>query len=368
MNIVALSDDIESNISKIRLTIPLQAVAAKKNWNFRAKSIYSFSIQDVTWGDVFIIQRAANQRVLRIARRLKKEAKIVIYEIDDLLTEMPNFLLSRRSERQRNFIFEMGRVCDFVSTTNARLGGKITQERGNFFLTPNYAYPYPLGRANQNSQDIKATLMVAASDSILLDFMLPALKRIDEKYNHSVRIISIGHTSKAIKSAGIETEAYAIMPHAEFMRFISCLANPIGLLPLDDSEFSACKSPVKYFDYSIAGLVSVASDVPPYNDVIRPGETGLLAKNNAESWFFHVCNLIDQPLLRQRMAATALCSVQSHHLLPHNTSGWEQGLANVQVARRGQTLSSKLLVVIDPLFVGLRRWNRRRLSSRKGKL
>lgn len=157
------------------------------------------------------------------------------------------------------------------------------------------------------------------------------------------------------------------MPHDDFMRFISCLANPIGLLPLDDSEFSACKSPVKYFDYTIAGLVSVASDVPPYNDVILPGETGLLAENNAESWFFHICSLIDQPPIRQKMAATALRSVQSHHLLQHNTTCWEKGLANVQLTRRDPTISSKLLGVIDPLFIGLRRWNRQRLSSRKGK-
>jgi hypothetical protein len=189
MNIVALAEDIESNISRIRLTIPLQAVSTQKNWEFRAKSIYEFSMQDIAWGDVFIIQRAANQRVLRIVRRLKKEAKIVIYEIDDLLTEMPNFLLARSSEKQRNFIFELSRICDFVSTTNARLGEKITEGRGNFFLTPNYAYPYPLDRAPQENQSIKATLVIAASDSILLDFMLPALKRIDEKYQGGVRII-----------------------------------------------------------------------------------------------------------------------------------------------------------------------------------
>lgn len=373
MNIIALSDNIESNISKIRLTIPLQALSNETGWQLRAKSIHNFSLKDRAWGDVFVIQRMAGNRLLRLCQKLRKERKIVIYEIDDLLTEIPNFLLNRGTEKQRRAMLEMARRCDFISTTNQRLAGHITEGRKNYFLTPNYAYPHGLGHASQTSAHPQANLVIAASDSILLEFILPALHQIQEHYGKGVRIIAIGHTGKALVDAGIDCETHAIMPQAEFMKFIMALHNPIGLLPLDKSEFSACKSPVKYFDYTVAGLVSIASDVPPYNEVIRSAETGFLAHNAPDDWFAKISSLIEQPELRQRISAAAMAEVRECHMLEHNIEGWKNALAKISISPRKnrinneQSISFRFFLALESLIMRLRHVNRNRLSKRKHK-
>ena len=142
-----------------------------------------------------------------------------------------------------------------------------------------------MGRVNRNSwQDGRATLIVASSDAVLVDFILPAIKAVIDRADISVSVVVIGPPGDAFERAGIKVNRVPNMAYAEFKKFIRTLDNPIGVIPLDDSLFSSCKSPIKYFDYSLAGIPVICSNVPPYSDVLVDRVTGLLVDNETAIW------------------------------------------------------------------------------------
>jgi len=76
-----------------------------------------------------------------------------------------------------------------------------------------------------------------------------------------------------------------------------------GIVPLPDTEFCRAKAHHKMVGYQALGLPAIASDMPSYREVIRHGETGLLA-TTPEEWQEGVRMLAD-PQVRARMGEGA---------------------------------------------------------------
>jgi hypothetical protein len=67
----------------------------------------------------------------------------------------------------------------------------------------------------------------------------------------------------------------------------------IGLAPLEDTEFNAGKSNIKFYEYASVGTVTLASDVQPYNT-----EVNCLTKNTKKDWIKNLEKLITNPEYR----------------------------------------------------------------------
>lgn len=322
------------------------------------------------WGDIFILQRGCNKEALAIANLIAGEKKFLIYEIDDLLTDMPEFLLGHaHSERNSFYIKKIIKKCNLVSTTNHTLGQKITVKNGNYFIIPNYAYPFHAPQAITDPDNkLLATLVIAASDSIRLDFLIPSLKSIQEKYRNTVIIVTIGAISNTVKNHGIKTESYEILEQDAFMQLIGSFINPIGILPLDDSEFSSCKSPIKYFDYTVAAIPTIASNVSPYKDVIRNNQTGILTENSSAAWIEAIEKLIQSFERRSSIIQAATTQVKNNHSLSVTIEGWRKILANaeLQPIPRGFFYNKIQLFLarIEKIIVFIKELNRKRLKNR----
>ncbi len=79
----------------------------------------------------------------------------------------------------------------------------------------------------------------------------------------------------------------------------------INLAPLETGNpFTEAKSELKVFEAALAGLPTVASPAGPFRRAIVHGQSGLLADSQA-SWRGALLALIDDPVRRARMAATA---------------------------------------------------------------
>ena len=152
-----------------------------------------------------------------------------------------------------------------------------------------------------------------------------------KEYGDGIKIITVGHTSKAVNSAGIISISHPILPHSDFMSLISRLENPIGLLPLDDSEFSSCKSPIKYFDYASASIPAICSNVPPYADYVVHQQTGLLVENTTEAWVNAMESLIQSTPQRQALAQAARDYVIATHLADQAGDAWETAIQTLNI-------------------------------------
>lgn len=78
----------------------------------------------------------------------------------------------------------------------------------------------------------------------------------------------------------------------------------IGLAPLEDNEFNAAKSELKWLEYSALGACTVASKVGPYKRAIRHNQDGKVCGSYG-AWTKALEELIETPALRATLAAEA---------------------------------------------------------------
>jgi len=73
----------------------------------------------------------------------------------------------------------------------------------------------------------------------------------------------------------------------------------IGLCPLVDHPFNTQgKSDLKFLDYSMMGIATIASDRHPYNLTIKHGKNGLLVGDDPQEWLDAIHLLINKPAER----------------------------------------------------------------------
>ena len=112
----------------------------------------------------------------------------------------------------------------------------------------------------------------------------------------------------------LTTENKRFTPTSPYGAYLELLASAdICLMPLSDNAVNRCKSDVKFIEAACAGAAALASPTV-YAETIRDGETGLLFEN-PEVFETKLCALLDQPDLRQRLAAAAHDYVRRERLL-----------------------------------------------------
>lgn len=97
----------------------------------------------------------------------------------------------------------------------------------------------------------------------------------------------------------------------------------IGLAPLAHHVFNRSKSHIKALEYAALGIPCIASDVGPYSDFVRHGETGFLVRQPHE-WRRYLRALLD-PTARLEMGAKAR-ALAAEHTIENNIELWEKCL------------------------------------------
>lgn len=108
----------------------------------------------------------------------------------------------------------------------------------------------------------------------------------------------------------------------------------IGICPLVDNEFNRGKSHIKWMEYSLLGIPTVASKTFPYfssiqgTKTIQEGYTGYLAKNS-EEWYEKLKALINSEELRKKVGAQAREIVSKEWSYSQHGSKWADIVTSV---------------------------------------
>lgn len=370
LRILVLSDGPDDSITRIRLVTPLVRFADEGCRELKVLAFRTARFSDIKWADVVVMQRGVKGWVKGLMRKCKSLGKPVIYEIDDLLTDLPDFLGHHKMYvKNRRGIEELIGSADMVTVTQPRLAQAVSEMNPVVRICPNYGNPdVPIRSPRELAvEGGVVSLIVASSDRIRMDFVIPALCDIVARFGERVRVVCIGPIFEKLNAAGIPCEPYPVVPHQEFMRLVRQQVNPIGIIPLDESRFSSCKSAVKYFDYSIGGVPSVCSNVPPYADVVSHMTNGLLADNSTESWVACISALIENDALRLAVAEAAQQNVVKNHSIAQTVDAWRavfSELAPGDVVRSTEFGTLSPMVVLSLLRHELSELNRRRKLRR----
>ena len=94
-----------------------------------------------------------------------------------------------------------------------------------------------------------------------------------------------------------------VADYSDFLPSLRSLGWWVGLAPLEDNEFNRCKADTKWVEYSLAGMASVASDLPVYARAAEGG-SALLA-GESEAWREAILSLLLDRALRARTVKKA---------------------------------------------------------------
>jgi 2-polyprenyl-3-methyl-5-hydroxy-6-metoxy-1,4-benzoquinol methylase len=340
------------SVGNIRIRDPLSKYRQQYGGEVRIRSIHEHQSQDIAWADTVILQRDSNDYILVLADMLQKMGKRVIIDMDDLLTEVPAFLQCyEHCQQTRPYLLETLRMADAITVTTERLKEEMLAYNENVFVVPNCAATVHAATRHYASDAHKVNLLVASTDTVRVDFIASALRRLADDKDLDIEIICIGPPGEFLAETGLAIQAHGNMSHEHFKAFLATLDNTIGIIPLDDSRFSRCKSPVKFLDYSLAGIPTVCSDVPPYKDSVRDGENGILCANSEDDWYQAIRELALSASQRADIAAAARRLVQSDYHLKHAADMWDVVFSSTQAGRGQQgsellTASTKLPLLL----------------------
>jgi glycosyltransferase involved in cell wall biosynthesis len=98
-------------------------------------------------------------------------------------------------------------------------------------------------------------------------------------------------------------------PPTHFGRYLTMLGDSdISIAPLEPTIFNDAKSNIKFLEAAILGVASVCSPAANFVDLVRDGETGLLASGD-DQWFAALDRLAGDAALRARLGAAARLAV-----------------------------------------------------------
>jgi 2-polyprenyl-3-methyl-5-hydroxy-6-metoxy-1,4-benzoquinol methylase len=372
LRIICMVPETTSGLFQFRVKDPLENLANRYGGMLRFCILGSHSPEDIVWGDVFVFQRHGGAYTLQLMQFLKAHGKRVVFEIDDLLMNLPAFLAHHQgtSESQRLLLAAIA-CADLVTTTTPRLASQLTKLNPAVICIPNCIKDLPRERvAHSRNGSCDATLIVASSDRVLVDCLVEPLYYLQDKYGESIKLVVIGPIGDFFEREGLRFDAFPILSYAEFAKLLQTLTNPIGLIPLDDSEFSACKSPIKYFDYSVAQIPAICSNAPPYSDYIQNGINGLLVENTSTSWINAIDTLIQSIDERQRLSSAARQYVIDNYLIDKAGDAWKTVIDRLAVERVDipglvEALNSRIQPNINIMFIARRLFQPRTYSRLK---
>jgi glycosyltransferase involved in cell wall biosynthesis len=107
-----------------------------------------------------------------------------------------------------------------------------------------------------------------------------------------------------------------------YFRLVRNIRAEVGLAHLRTSNFSAGKSCIKWQEYSLIGMPTVASDTSPYNDSINHERTGLLARNTKE-WEDAITVCLDHAAERKRMVMEARKVIEQDFNIRNIANEWK---------------------------------------------
>jgi len=318
LNLLANSYDLpqgveQSEKSKLKIAVISSAVDFS-HFDVRIKKFYNFiqtktNIQFDYYNDLFIIDEIVNfydafvfcrlinrEETLNFIDLLISNKKYLIFDIDDyLIGEIPSFLgdgnLLKDIKPAQDLTKEVIPKFNMVIAATTELEKKLLTYNKNIVFLPNgIDQKYILDfNTKENLTSNKITLLLGSTDTVDVSELINPLKIILENNDYILKII--GPISKQILASIPNKNIifYDNMSYPNFLNFLSKQENAIGLIPLDKSEFSSCKTPIKYINYAASNIPSICSNVKPYNEIIENKLNGFLA-NNSDEWikYFHL--------------------------------------------------------------------------------
>lgn len=312
------------------------------------------AIQMALWADIIMFQRPATEAWFNFIKTCRKAGKIIVSDYDDdpfrtsplnpfyqyTGTEEVEWtwpdgtkemlwsesMVSQNGRKifdiERNInhrdMFRLNfKKSDLITCTTEELRQDFLQINPNVTVLPNLVTPefFPMN-LDMVKRDVRLGWQGGASHYEDLYFLKDILKEVLTK-NKNTKFVYFGD----MRFTGLfkdcpqnQIEWHSWVNHSTYPYKLATLNIDIGLCPLVDNEFNRKKSAIKWMEYSLMNMATVASDIPPYSPVIESGRTGILCKEQSD-WVLTLNELIKDKTKREILSSQAKdCVLENHNI------------------------------------------------------
>lgn len=321
---------------------PIKEELEKDGHNVVAINVELFTNEQmdamIEFADVLTLQMVTAKYLVE---RAKEKGIFVTFDCDDYIDKVPPkhpyFKKTQDKSYQSLFRWTMKNV-DLMTVSNERLYNVYSKFAKNIMITPNYLpdkfWEKPLNVSK--SPKIRIGWAGGVSHQEDLDFISPIITEIVNSRD-DIKFVYTGgggwNNGMPNSMMRFNEDQFPDIPYSKkeynagsrielWPDRLNSMQLDVALAPLDENEFSVCKTHIKYFEYAINHWPGVYQEFL-YKDVVRHGETGFLATTSAE-WSHYINILLNDPQLRKEMGERAYRDVKNNYTFDRNKGVWRE--------------------------------------------
>lgn len=230
-----------------------------------------------------------------------------IYYLDDNLIIKPNHLIQDKInnnfskeiiDNRKKFINN----CDIIYVSTNYLKDEIIKYNKNIKIYANNLFcPYYKNLLNLKKKYILNEKFVigymgSKSHNNDLEKIKNDIIKILEEYENvyfevagTIKIPKIFYKNKKIKNKIKYHGSFS--PYKTWLNKLNSFDWSLGLAPCSKNIFNMCKSPIKFIEYSLCNIPTLASNINFYENIIINNFNGFLVEDY--NWYFYIKNIIE---------------------------------------------------------------------------
>lgn len=284
----------------------MEYLAQKGRLDYRAIQETKLKSSDLNWADIVLLGRLDSWYEYQLAKSLHESGRYLIYIIDDDLLNIPPEISSAAYYGQKEiqgYIRGMIEMSDAILSPSPLLLEKYAVNgRRAIQIEEPIIDPVPY-KPHDPNKPVKIGFAGSIDRTADIESILKeALIQIKRTYGDRVQFEFFG----AVPSFAGEINARCIPycnSYDEYKRMLNSLEWDIGLAPMPDTPFHACKHYNKFVEYAGACIVGIYSDIEPYLRAKKAFQCGQFCKNEMEAWVCALSRWIENDEEREKYRA-----------------------------------------------------------------
>lgn len=293
----------------------LEYLAQTGEVEYRACRTMELDDEKLNWADIVLLGRLDDGYERQLTEKLHRAGKYLIYILDDDLLNIPQTISSAayygRKDIQQN-IQAIIQMSDALISPSPIILKKYLQPGQKPIRVEEPALGISDWKAHDADEPVKLGFAGSIDRTADVELLLQkVLKRIHREYGEKVSIQFFG----AHPSFAEEIHAQCIPFCARYEDYLDSFQKlqwDIGLAPMPDAGFHACKHYIKLIEYGAAGTAFVYSNVAPYSRFYERFGMEAACANTEEEWYRNIKNLIDNRDEREALRKKANACICEH--------------------------------------------------------
>jgi glycosyltransferase involved in cell wall biosynthesis len=301
----------------------------------------------VNSADVLIVSRCLwDERTAALIGRARTQGKLVCGDLDDRIyapwdADASGYLRSRggvrplrvRTVAADRAVLHLLPMFDVVLTSTHGIKSELEELGLSAHVMPN-AFDTDVARpVARERRGLSRMLLMTGTRTHDADLRMiaPQLARFLHE-NPAISCTFLGPFERNGWLGGLPNiETKELLPVEQLYEFVAWF--DLCLVPLEDTPFNDCKSPIKFIECGLVSVPVLASARREFRALINHGENGFLAGDDEDAWYRALCELRDAPHAIRKAAAAAHREVTAAHT----------------VESRGRALADYLLAQLEEL-------------------